>query len=166
MSRPTPPARQRVGRVSFYEHHASWWLYHRDGGKARRRHVGPSRPLAECEASLLNAQLAAAEAGLSFEKLLAGRFGPAATQSAAPPSPVSSTVITVAELRRAFLSHHENVLNSSLQTVSRYRTATVYLEQFALRENLATAADVPVARFLQHLRAVEVAPNGPVQRLA
>ncbi|MDB5356081.1 MAG: site-specific tyrosine recombinase XerC [Phycisphaerales bacterium] len=159
MPRVTPPPRQRVGRVSFFQHHGSWYVYHRHRGKAHRQHVGANASVAECHACLLNARLVAAEAGLSFEKLLAGRCGPASADPAAPPSPEIPNAITVAELRQAFLAHHEHVIASSLQTVARYRTATLYLESFARRENLAVA-DVPVARFVQHLRAVEVAPNG------
>jgi hypothetical protein len=51
--------RKRVGRVSLYEHHGAWWIYHRDGGQPCRRNVG-GLALAECEASLLNTQLVAA----------------------------------------------------------------------------------------------------------
>jgi hypothetical protein len=71
--------RFRVGRISIYEHHGSWWLYHRHNGQPARRLVGTSRALAECE---------------------------------------------------AFLFHHENVLRSSLGTISRYRAATGYFEKF------------------------------------
>jgi hypothetical protein len=66
--------RRRVGRVSIYEHHGSWWTYHRNGKKHCRRRIGSNRAMAECEASLLNAELAAAEANLSIREILTRRF--------------------------------------------------------------------------------------------
>ena len=32
--------RRRVGRVSFYQHHDGWWVYHREFGKPVRHLVG------------------------------------------------------------------------------------------------------------------------------
>src|SRR4051812_48683842 len=65
--------RQRIGRVSTYEHHGGYWTYHREAGKPVRRSVGGSAALAECEASLINARLVAAEAGLDLRAVQAAR---------------------------------------------------------------------------------------------
>jgi hypothetical protein len=69
--------------------------------------------------------------------------------------------ITVAELRRRFLDQHEHVLCSSLATVNRYRTATAYLETFAVNGGRSLPADRVVADpFLRWLRRPQIAPNG------
>jgi len=70
--------RRRVGRVSFYQHHGGWWVYHREFGKPVRHLVGESAALAECEASLINAWLVAHASGVPINLLpsmeaLAGR---------------------------------------------------------------------------------------------
>jgi hypothetical protein len=31
--------RFRVGRISVYQHHGTWWIYYRDGGQPVRRKV-------------------------------------------------------------------------------------------------------------------------------
>ena len=167
MSRPgSAPARERIGRVSLYQHHGRWWTYHREGGKPIRRNVG-SFARAACEASLLNAQLIAAEAGLSFDKLLAARFGGSdATdggRAAVPAAPIPAATappLSFAELRSRFLSHHEHVLHSAVRTLSRYAAATLYLENFAREQGLADAGVVSAAPFVAYLRSIEVSPNG------
>jgi integrase len=35
------PRRRRVGRVSYYSHHGSWYLYYREGAVQKRVRVGP-----------------------------------------------------------------------------------------------------------------------------
>jgi hypothetical protein len=173
MSRPrSAPGRKRVGRVSLYQHHGSWWTYHRNEGRPCRRNIG-SIALAECEASLLNAQLCAAEAGLPLGKLLEERFGspahaggpPPLAPSAAPAAVVGSTpaparVVTVAQLRSRFLSHHEHVLKSAVHTLSRYASATLYLENFARDHSVVDAAAVSASEFVAWLRSLDVSPNG------
>jgi hypothetical protein len=52
-------ARRRIGRVSLYVHHRSYHVYYRENGSPVRTSVGSSEPIAECTASLLNAQLVA-----------------------------------------------------------------------------------------------------------
>ncbi len=32
--------RSRVGRISVYPHHGTWWISYRDGGRQVRREVG------------------------------------------------------------------------------------------------------------------------------
>ena len=50
--------RTRVGRVSVYAHHKSWWIYYRDAGRVVRRKVAATRADAEQVAAQINAQLA------------------------------------------------------------------------------------------------------------
>lgn len=131
-------AKLRVGKVTVYPHHGSWWVYYRDGGKPVRRKVASTRPDAEQVAAQVNAQLA---------------------QGA--PTLLAFTAIGVGELRRAFLDYHENVLGSTLSTVSRYRAATQHLLDFvSCTPRPPLAHDVRADRFAAYLREVEVAPNG------
>ena len=101
-------SRFRVGRVTVYEHHGSWWVYYRDGGKNCRRLVAGDRASAETVAAQVNSQLARQE-----------------------PTLLAFTPIAVADLRQEFLDYHEKVLHSSIGTVRRYRAATQHLETFA-----------------------------------
>ena len=96
--------RRRVGKVSYYPHHGNWWVYYREAGLPKRKLAGPDELSAEQVAAQINAQL-----------------------TCAAPTLFSFTPTTVPELQRAFLEHHENVLRSSLATISRYRTATQHL---------------------------------------
>jgi integrase len=133
------PRRRRVGRVSYYSHHGSWYIYYREGAVQKRVRVGPD----EAEAARLAAERNAELAG--------GRI--AAVPTFEP--------ITVAELRRRFLDHHEHVLCSSLATVNRYRTATAYLETFAASNGRSLPSHTVTADdFLRWLRRIQVAPNG------
>jgi hypothetical protein len=151
MSVSTKSTRRRVGRVSVYEHHGSWYTLHTEAGKPVRRRVEGGEARAEYDASLLNARLVAAEANLCVETTaLAGG-------EVVDASGVATASVAVADLRRAFLDHHEHVLGSAVATVSRYRAATRYLEDLA-QVNDWDAAGVDVARLVQHLRAIEVAP--------
>lgn len=175
MSRPgSMPARKRVGHVSLYEHHGSWFLYYRQGGRPRRTRIG-GLAQAECEASLLNAELVAADAGLALGKLLSDRFGDllaqtgiqvpsdtalAFTVAAACTRAAATTIVSVADLRAQFLDHHELVLKSAMRTLSRYRAATLYLENFARDRRLDDARAISAAPFVAYLRAIEVSPNG------
>src|SRR4051794_26231285 len=132
MSRSTMPRRNRVGRVSFFEHHGSWYLYHRAGGKAQRRRIDGGEPQAEYAASLLNARLVAEAAGISFEL-------PDQRQSHG--SATGPIVGDLSELCRRFLDHHERVLGSSVATVARYRSALRHLESFARSSSTASSFD-------------------------
>jgi integrase len=168
------PTRKRVGRVSLFEHHGTWWVYHRVLGKACRRKVGGAA-LAECEASLLNAQLVAAEAGLSLDTLLAERFqtqlvitssAGTAAQSGQMGLPSNAAVastgsaMSVGALRARFLAHHEHAFKSAVGTVARYASATLYLENFTRDQKIVDAAAVSAAAFVASLRSIEVSPNG------
>ncbi len=157
--------RRRIGHVSIYEHHGSWWVYHRHQGKPIRRHVGESAAMAECEASLTNARLVAEAAGVPLKSMPSmAELGRHCVQAAIPSPSVSATAasssMTVSNLRQAFLAHHEKVLHSSLATVSRYRAATAYLEAFAEKERTVDPAQVIVPRFIEFLRTTEISPNG------
>ena len=131
-------ARKRVGRVSYYCRRGTWHLYYRDGRRPVRRRVADNEADAARAAAVVNGQLAAAA-----------------------PTPFSFTPLSVAELRRRFLDHHEQVLRSSLATVRRYRSASLYLERFvADRRGPAAAHTVEADEFCRYLRSVRVAANG------
>lgn len=130
--------RQRIGRVSYYLRNGAWHIYYRDRGRQIRRRVGHSEQEASQIAAQINAQLACSI-----------------------PTPFSFTPVSVPELRRRFLDHHEYALRSSLATVQRYRTATQHLEAFAASLGHAFQAhELPVEEFIHYLRTIRVAPNG------
>ncbi len=52
-----PAARHRVGRVSYYQHHGSWYLYYRDNDGPQRPRIGRSEFEAERAAAVKNAEL-------------------------------------------------------------------------------------------------------------
>ena len=130
--------RIRIGNVSIYEHYGSWWLYFRENGKPIRRRVGEDPDEAKAVGAWVNAQLAASRPTLfSFE-------------------PVS-----VPDLVRRWLDHHEHVLRSSVATCNRYRTATDHLARFT--DDVHPGAythEINAERLVAHLRTVQVAPNG------
>lgn len=138
MSRRRQPARVRVGRVSVYRHHNAWWLYYREQGKPVRRKVGIGRDEALQVAAQVNAQLASGA-----------------------PTLLAFQPISVPDLRREYLDHHEHVLASSLSTVRRYRAATEHLERFSQTHPRPPAAhEVRAEAFARYLRETDVAPNG------
>jgi hypothetical protein len=81
--------RRRVGRVSYYFRHGAWHVYYRDGGRQGRRRVGQSEQEASQVAAQINAQLVCSI-----------------------PTPFYFTPVSVPELRRRFLDHHELALRS------------------------------------------------------
>src|SRR5262249_7864557 len=106
-----PSPRLRVGRVSVYTHHGTWWIYYRDGGRPVRRKVATTRQEAEQVAAQVNAQL-----------------------TSGAPSLLAFTPIGVSELRQQFLDFHEHVVASSVSTVRRYRAATQHLEDYVAQQ--------------------------------
>ena len=108
--------RTRIGKVSIYVHHGTWWAYYREAGKPNRKKVGPDRSEAERVAAQINAQLA---------------------QGA--PTLLAFTPVSVPELRRQFLEYHEHARGSTLATVDRYRTATQHLDISAGMKNGAAS---------------------------
>lgn len=159
MAREKAAARRRIGRVSLYLHRRLWYGYFRQEGKAVRRPLGSSEAAAEVAASILNAQIVAESAGLKIVDFVPKLFTSApGVNNPAPPANIES--ISIAELRKRFLHHHETVLRSAPRTVARYDTATRHLEQFAAQDNLTSALAVSPNRFTEYLRTIEVAPNG------
>jgi site-specific recombinase XerD len=130
----------RVGRVLAYLCGKVWYLCYHDNGQRHRPRVGPDREAARQLAAQINAQLeVGAPAALSFEPL------------------------SLPELRRRWLEHHEQVLRSSVQTINRYRTATdhllCFLQQHPVR-HVSQFRNSHAERFVHHLRALRVSPNG------
>src|SRR6478735_2357082 len=97
----------RVGKVQAYLRGQIWYLCYHENGQRHRPRVGPDREAARQLAAQVNAQL---EVG-------------------APPA-LSFEPISVPELRRRWLEHHEPVLRSSVRTIQRYRTATDHLLRY------------------------------------
>jgi integrase len=134
----SPSPRFRVGKVSAYRHHGAWWLYYREHGRPVRTKVASRQDDAERIAAQVNAQVASAS-----------------------PTLLSFEPIGVPDLRRQFLDYHEHVLNSSLGTVNRYRTATRHLENFVAQlPKQPRLHEVRPDAFAAYLRTLEVAPNG------
>jgi integrase len=132
------PKRKRIGRVSYYYHHGSWWVYYRDGERQVRRRVGEDEQLAEQVAAQVNAQL-----------------------TTAAPTMFAFTPLTVPELCRRFLDHHEHVERSSLATIRRYRAALRHLEEFSAKiGGELPCHETPADSFVRYLRSIQVAPNG------
>lgn len=130
--------RRRIGRVSVYIHHGSWWVYYREGTKQVRRRIGPDAAEAERVAAEVNSQV---------------------TNSS--PTLFAFTPISVAALRTNFLEHHEQVLRSSVATIRRYSTATQHLVDFKTGESaIRQAHELSATRFVAFLRKRRVAPNG------
>jgi integrase len=113
-SKRSRPARKRVGRVSYYQHHGAWHIYYREGERQVRRRVAETEADAARVAAQVNAQL-----------------------HAVAPTLLAFTPVDIPELRRRFLDHHEHVQRSSLATINRYRAATQYLEDFAASSTAA-----------------------------
>lgn len=130
-----------VGNVSVFFRGASWHIYFREGGRARRVRVGPDRAEAERRAAEVNAQLAhGVPSSYGFER------------------------VTVEDLVRRWLEHHDLVLRSSVGTVRRYRAAVGHLVRFArdCRPGIRADAFSPMTAedFVKYLRTTAVSPNG------
>ena len=131
----------RVGRVTVYPRGQVWYLRYHEHGRRRQVRAATDKAAARQLAAQVNAQLeTGAPAATSFE-------------------PVS-----LPELRRRWLDHHEHVLRSSVATINRYRTATDHLLAFVQDVRpIKQAAQFQVAhaeQFVRHLRQLKVAPNG------
>jgi hypothetical protein len=87
------PARRRVGQVSIYEHHGSWYTYYRDNGRPVRQRAGETEAQAEYAASLLNAKLLAGRGGLGRSGPLRQHTAPrSAVPAQMPPHPLPSRI--------------------------------------------------------------------------
>lgn len=130
-----------VGKVSVFLRGASWHIYYREDGKARRIRIGPDRKEAEKRAAKVNAELAhEIPSAFGFER------------------------VTVEELVGLWLEHHELVLRSSVATVRRYRAALDHLLRFVHERRPGLTADALNPRtaesFVKYLRRTAVSPNG------
>jgi site-specific recombinase XerD len=136
----TRSASFRVGKVQAYLRGRVWYLCYHENGQRHRPRVGPDREAARQLAAQINAQLeVGAPAALSFEP------------------------ISLPELRRRWLEHHEQVLRSSLQTINRYRTATDHLLRFLDTRPVRQASQFHTRHaeeFVRYLRALRISPNG------
>ena len=106
-----------------------------------RPRVGPHREAARQLAAQINSQLeVGAPSALSFESL------------------------AISELQDRWLSHHEQVLRSSVQTINRYRAATnhllVFIRTARASDKTSTFRVQHAEEFVRYLRTVQVAPNG------
>lgn len=130
----------RVGKVQAYLRGRVWYLCYCELGQRHRPRVGPDWEAARQLAAQINAQLeVGAPAALSFEP------------------------ISIPELRKRWLDHHEQVLRSSVQAIMRYRTATDHLLRFLETRPVRHASQFHAARavdFVRYLRTLEVSPNG------
>src|SRR5947209_4985465 len=130
----------RIGKVQGHLRGRVWYLCYHEHGRRRRPRAGPDRDAARQLAAQVNAQLElGSPAVLSFEP------------------------VAVAELRRRWLGHHEQVLRSSVQTVERYRTATDHLLRFLEARPVRHASHFRSSHaeeFVRHLRGLRVSPNG------
>ena len=84
------PARHRVGRVSYYQHHGSWYLYFRDTTGIHRPRIGRSEADAERAAALKNAELTTGEVSMPQQLVIA------------PPAPLAAATLTVARSWRTW----------------------------------------------------------------
>jgi integrase len=80
------------------------------------------------------------------------------------PAVLSFEAVSIPDLRRQWLDHHEHVRRSSVQTIRRYRAATEHLITF-VREvrSIRLASDFRTRQaeeFVRHLRSTKVASNG------
>lgn len=106
--RKSSPDRIRVGKVSLYLHHGSWYAYYRESGRPIRVRLTTDQAEA----------LAAAE---EIDRNL----------SLFRPSPFGQRAISLEELRREFLADHEHVRRHSLATLNRCRATPLHVQNFA-----------------------------------
>ena len=137
----THPKTLRVGKVTLYLRGSVWYLRYHEQRRRRQVRAGPDKDAAWRLAAQVNGQL---ENGI-----------PAAT---------SFEPISLPDLQRRWLDHHEHVLRSSVATINRYRAAAEHLLAF-VRDvrptRLFNHFDPSCAEaFVHHLRQVKVAPKG------
>ncbi|HOI55511.1 MAG TPA: site-specific integrase [Phycisphaerae bacterium] len=132
------PERVSIGSVTLYVHHGAWWINYRDGGRRVRRRVGGDRDEAEAVAAAVNAQLA-----LGQRSMFA--FDP----------------VDLGTMLDRWLDHHEHVLQSSVATTNRYRTATDHARRYAATAGPGRQAhQFDANSFVRYLRTIRVTPNG------
>lgn len=128
----------RIGKVSLYQHHGAWWIYYRERKRPIRQRVSADRSRAEQIASEIHLRLQQGQM-----------------------APVLIEECSSSEITSRFLQHHEHVLYSSLNTVTRYKNAlqheAAYLATCRSGDRLSK---IKVSEFLAYLRQLRVAPNG------
>jgi integrase len=135
-------ARQfRVGNVAVYLRGKVWYLRYHEQGRRRQVRGGTDKVGVKQLAAEVNAQLVTgAPAATSFER------------------------ISLVDLRRRWLDHHEHVLRSAVSTVNRYRAASQHLLNFADFAKLSKRAcqfkETQAEAFVRYLRKLSVSPNG------
>jgi integrase len=128
----------RIGKVSIYLHHSSWWIRFRENRKLKRQRIGDDLEQAKGIAAQVNAQVT--------------------TQL---PSMFAFQPVTVDRLITDWLDHLEHVVRASSATINRYRTAGRHLQQFAAsHQPQCSAHEIDVHGFVRHLRTELVSPNG------
>ncbi|HEV3343315.1 MAG TPA: hypothetical protein VG125_23290 [Pirellulales bacterium] len=100
-----PTSEFRVGRVLAHQRGQVWYLRYSENGQRPR--VGFDREQARRMAAEINAQL---ESGA--------------------PSLLGFEPVTIPELRQRWLDHHEHIRRSSVNTIKRYRSASLHLVNF------------------------------------
>lgn len=119
----------RIGKVIGYRRGQIWYLCYHENGIRRRPRVGPVIFAARQLAAQVNGQLViGAPAALSFE-------------------PVS-----LHDLRKRWLEHHEHVLRSSVHTIHRYRTGTEHLFRFVTLRPIRNTAQFQTAHAEEFVR--------------
>ncbi|PHS03480.1 MAG: hypothetical protein COA78_17780 [Blastopirellula sp.] len=127
-----------MGKVSYYSHHNGWWVYYSENGEKVRRRVADDEKTAAQVAAQINGHLM--------------------TQA---PTFFSFQPITIFNLQKEFIDHHEHVLRSSLATVKRYRTATQHLVTFSqVGQSDTFAHELNADEFVRYIRSIQVSPNG------
>jgi len=131
----------KVGRVRVYLRGRMWYLCYYEGGRRKRYRAHTDRKTARRMAAELNAQIeTGAPTSFSFDR------------------------VSLSELRKRWLNHHENVKRSSLHTIRRYRSATDHLIKFVngapCGSDVSRLGPSDAEQFLAHLRSTLVAPNG------
>jgi integrase len=130
----------RVGKVQAYLRGKVWYLCYHDNGRRHRPRVGTDKEAARLLAAQINSQL---------------QLG--------APDPLSFQAVSIPELRRRWLEHHEQVLRSSVPTIDRYRTATDHLLRFLETRPVRQASHFSgrhAEEFVRYLRGLHVSPNG------
>lgn len=175
--------RFRIGRVSYFFHHGSWYLYFRDNKGVHRVRIGPNKSEAEQAAAIKNAELTSAQVSskravtgiqpnheaapnnvtVLLEGLLQALSSVGLSQGIAMNGQMTTPAvpsISISKLREAYIDHHENVQCSALSTIVRYSAATQHLINFAEFQGIENAEDISANEFVRYLRNIEVSPNG------
>jgi integrase len=130
----------RIGKVTGYLRGRVWYLCYFEHGQRKRPRVGLDRDAARQLAARVNDQLeSGAPSAFSFEPL------------------------SITALRDRWLEHHDQVRRSSVESISRYRTATDHLLRFLGGRPLKHAglfSSSVAVEFVRYLRSVRVSPNG------